>query len=281
MELDVLIYADIGMDALSYCLAHSRLAPVQCATWGHPVTTGIPTVDYYLSSDVAEPPDAASHYTEQLIRLDGVQTSYRFPAVPDRVRDRAALGLPAEGTLYICPQSLFKLHPSMDEPLAAILRGDPKGRLVIFHGVDDFAVDALSARWRRAFGEAMDRVSILPRMPFEGFMEVLCSADVLLDSFPFGGGNTSFQGFAAGVPIVTLPGDYLRGRGALAHYRLMGIEGCVASSADEYAAIALHLGTDKPYRDNIAAQIRDRRGVLFDDTRVVEHLAKMLEDIAR
>ena len=118
-------------------------------------------------------------------------------------------------------------------------------------------------------------------MRFDGFMEVLCSADVLLDSFPFGGGNTSYQGFAAGVPIVTLAGEYLRGRGGLAHYRLMEIEGCVASSVDEYAKIALRLGTDKAYRDGIAAQIRDRRGVLYDDTRVVEHFAQILHEIGR
>ncbi len=281
MELDILVYADIGMDPLSYCLAHGRLAPVQCATWGHPVTTGIPTVDYYLSSDVAEPPDAASHYTETLIRLDGVQTSYRFPAMPEHVRDRAALGLPAEGTLYVCPQSLFKLHPSMDAPLAAILRGDPDARLAVFHGKDESLGRLLSDRWRETMDDVLERICFLPRMRFDGFMEVLCSADVLLDSFPFGGGNTSYQGFAAGVPIVTLAGGYLRGRAGMAHYRLMEIEGCVASSVHEYAEIALRLGTDKAYRESIAAQIRDRRGVLFDDTRVVEHFAETLQDIAR
>jgi len=281
MELDILVYADIGMDPLSYCLAHGRLAPVQCAIWGHPVTTGIPTVDYYLSSDVSEPPDAASHYTETLVRLDGVQTSYRFPAMPDCVRDRVALGLPAEGTLYVCPQSLFKLHPSMDEPLAAILRGDPDARLVVFHGKDESLGRLVSDRWRETMDDGLERICFLPRMRFAGFMEVLCSADVLLDSFQFGGGNTSYQGFAAGVPIVTLAGAFLRGRGGLAHYRLMGIEGCVASSVAAYAEIALRLGTDKAYRDSVAAQIRDRRGVLFDDTRVVEHFAQILHEIGR
>ena len=281
LELDVLVYADIGMDPLSYCLAHGRLAPVQCATWGHPVTTGIPTVDYYLSSDVAEPPDADSHYSETLIRLDGVQTSYRFPRVPDRVRGRAALGLPADGTLYVCPQSLFKLHPSMDEPLAAILRGDPKGRLVVFHGKDESLGRLLSDRWRESMKGVFERVRFLPRMRFEEFMEVLCSADVLLDSFPFGGGNTSYQGFAAGVPVVTLAGDYLRGRGGLAHYRLMGIEGCVASTVEEYAEIALRLGTDEGFRGRISALIVERRGALFDDRRVVGHLAEILQEIAQ
>ena len=68
-ELDVLFYADIGMDPTTYFLAFSRLAPVQCVTWGHPVTTGIPNIDDYLSSDVFEAPGAEAHYTERLIRL--------------------------------------------------------------------------------------------------------------------------------------------------------------------------------------------------------------------
>ena len=55
LEFDILIYADIGMEVFSYFLAFARLAPVQCVTWGHPDTTGIPAVDYYLSNDIAEP----------------------------------------------------------------------------------------------------------------------------------------------------------------------------------------------------------------------------------
>ena len=55
-QLDVLFYTDIGMEPLTYFLAFARLARVQCVTWGHPVTTGIPAIDYYLSSVDLEPP---------------------------------------------------------------------------------------------------------------------------------------------------------------------------------------------------------------------------------
>ena len=107
------------------------------------------------------------------------------------------------------------------------------------------------------------------------------AALTLLDSFPFGGGNTSYQGFAAATPIVTLPGDYLRGRGTLAHYRQMGFEDCVAPTAEAYAEIAVRLGTDRAFRERVAALIPARRGALFNDKRVVEDLARVLEDIAR
>jgi predicted O-linked N-acetylglucosamine transferase (SPINDLY family) len=49
-EMDLLFYTDIGMDPETYFLSFARLAPVQCVTWGHPDTTGVPNVDYFLSS---------------------------------------------------------------------------------------------------------------------------------------------------------------------------------------------------------------------------------------
>ena len=58
-RLDVLFYPDIGMEPFSYFLAFSRLAPVQCVTYGHPDTTGIPAIDYFVSNDLYEPPGAA------------------------------------------------------------------------------------------------------------------------------------------------------------------------------------------------------------------------------
>ncbi len=45
--LDVLIYPEVGMEPLIEQLAAMRLAPLQCALWGHPVTTGLPTIDVF------------------------------------------------------------------------------------------------------------------------------------------------------------------------------------------------------------------------------------------
>jgi predicted O-linked N-acetylglucosamine transferase (SPINDLY family) len=72
----VLIYPDIGMDGQSVQLAGQRLAPIQCNSWGHPVTSGMPTIDYYLSSDLMEPLDGQEHYTERLIRLPNLSVYY-------------------------------------------------------------------------------------------------------------------------------------------------------------------------------------------------------------
>ena len=92
-RLDVLFYPDIGMDPVTYFLAQARLAPVQCATWGHPVTTGMPTIDYFLSCDAAEPEGAETHYSEILVRLGGLPFSYRRPSHPNPLGSRADFDL--------------------------------------------------------------------------------------------------------------------------------------------------------------------------------------------
>src|SRR5205085_4332807 len=79
----VLIFPEIGMDKVSAQLAAQRLTAVQCASWGHPVTSGFPTVDYFISSELMEPADGQAHYSERLIRLPNLSIYYEAPdAVP-------------------------------------------------------------------------------------------------------------------------------------------------------------------------------------------------------
>ena len=101
-RLDVLFYTDIGMEPTTYFLAFARLAPVQCVTLGHPVTTGIPNIDYFLSADVLEPADAAEHYSETLIRMVNISSYFTRRAVTGIPPRRADLGLPVDARLYVC-----------------------------------------------------------------------------------------------------------------------------------------------------------------------------------
>ncbi len=89
--LDVLFYTDIGMDPTTYTLAFSRLAPVQCVTWGHPVTTGIPTIDYFISCQHLETDESDQHYTEKLVRLKNLAVYYYRPELPAQAEAEGAL----------------------------------------------------------------------------------------------------------------------------------------------------------------------------------------------
>lgn len=281
-ELDVLLYTDIGMEPLTYFLAFARLAPVQCVTWGHPVTTGIPTIDYFLSSTHLEPEEADGHYTETLVRLERVNTYYQEPRLTSPARCRADFGLGEDSHLYLCTQTLFKFHPEFDAILGQILRGDPEGRVVLIEGQLGHWTQLLGDRFRRTIPDVAGRIVVLPRLSREDFLHLQALADVLLDTIHFGGGNTSYEALAFGTPIVTLPAPFLRGRITHACYRQMGVLDCLAEGPEDYARIALRLGTDRAWRDSVRSRILDRKHLLYEDGAAVRELERFfLEAVAR
>jgi predicted O-linked N-acetylglucosamine transferase (SPINDLY family) len=277
-NLDVLVYPDIGMEPLTYSLGRLRLAPVQCVTWGHPVTTGMPTIDYFISSDLLELPHAQEHYTEMLVRLKSLPTYYFRPNLSGRLGTRDSFGFAEDDHIYLCPQSLFKLHPDFDQPLAGILRRDPKGRVVFIQGHYTHWAELLLERFRSTIGDASERILFLPRQPEEDFFRLMTVADVLLDPFHFGGGNSTYEAMAVGTPIVTFPTEFMRGRVTYACYKKMGVLDCVANDPDHYVDIAVKLGTDKEYRETIRSKILGSCDVLFEDAEAVRELEEFVRE---
>ncbi len=277
LALDVLAFAEIGMDPLTYFLAFARLAPVQCALLGHGESAGIETIDYFISSEALEPPDAEAHYCERLIRLPGLPYCYSRPELPDPPRSRDAFGLPEERRIYFCAQTLAKVHPAMDAMFRGILEGDPDGLLLFPSGFNPRLAERLRARFKRTLADVSDRVVFLPTLPSHvDFNNILMLADVILDTRPYGSGNTAWQALAAGTPVVTWPSDYMRGRFVQALYRVLGIDACTVSSAEDYVATALRVGTDDAVRAEIAAQIAAGAEALFLDRKVVDAFAHFL-----
>jgi predicted O-linked N-acetylglucosamine transferase (SPINDLY family) len=278
-KLDVLIYPDIGMHPTTNTLAFSRLAPVQCATLGHPVTTGIETIDYFISSEALEPEGAKEHYTETLIRLKALPTYYYRPEPPAKPKDRAQFGIGAEDHVYFCPQSLFKFHPEFDELLGGILRSDPRGTLLLSKGSAPRWEQQLTQRFEKTLPDVVNRIRFVPWLNYADYLSLLTVADVQLDTLHFGGGSTSYDGLAMGTPIVTWPTQYLRGRITFALYQQMQMLDCVAHSAQEYIDMAVRLGTNSGFRDSIRAKILAANGVLFENSQGVRELEQFLKRV--
>ncbi len=275
-EFDVLFYPDIGMEPWSYLLGFSRLAPVQCVTWGHPITTGIPTMDYFISSEDLDQVDAQEHYTERLIRLKNLAVYYERPQLPTPAKTRAQFGLPENAHLYGCPQTLFKFHPDFDQVLADILRRDPSGVLVLLDGQRKHWNDLLLQRFRKNMPDVVARIRFLPSLAHADYLAVNALCETMLDPLHFGGGNTSFEALALGVPIVTLPSQFLRGRITLSQYRQMKMLDCIAANPQEYVELAVRLGTDKDFRNAISAKILQANGILFENDSGVRELEEFL-----
>ncbi|MCP5366065.1 MAG: tetratricopeptide repeat protein [Hyphomicrobiales bacterium] len=280
-RLDALLYTDIGMDPLTYFLAFARLAPVQMVTWGHPVTTGIPGLDLFLSTtDLDGAADQAS-YTETLARLPVLPVHYARPAPPDPARNRAALGLPEGRRLYVCTQTLFKIHPDFDAAVAAILRRDPDGVAVFIAGNMPALAERFRDRLARAHPDIVDRLLFLDYLPQADFTALCAAADVLLDTFHFSGGNTSFEAFAAGTPVVTLPSGFLRGRFTAGLYAKMGIADLIAGTPEIYVDLALRAARDRDWNRHLRDRILAAGPHLFEDRAAVASFADFLVDTAR
>jgi predicted O-linked N-acetylglucosamine transferase (SPINDLY family) len=268
-EIDLLFYPEIGMDPTTYFLAMSRLAPIQCTTWGHPVTTGIPTIDYFISAECIELETAQEHYTEELIRFENLPTYYKKPIPTVPFKNRNYFGLSESHHLYACPQALFKLHPDMDDIFKEILRQDPLAQIILINHAYEGYKKTLLNRWQTEMPDVMERILFLRRLSYDEFLQLINICDVVLDTLHFGGGNTSFEIFSLGIPIVTLPADYMRGRVTYGCYQKMGINTCIAKTPEEYIEIAIKLGTQSDYRTQIKTEILQKNQVLYENQQAV------------
>ncbi len=277
--LDILIYTDIGMDATTHYMAMARLAPYQLCLGGHPETTGIDTIDYVVSSRSYEPEHAQENYTEQLLCVAGVNTILTRPAPPERWLTREELGLPADRNLYVCPMAIQKLHPDFDGILAGILAADPKATLVLFN---DFQQENATVKMQSRILKHCDpaRVMFMPWLSKDEFQSVLKLADTVLDTIYFGGGTTVQYAFNLGVPMVTMPGHWARGRGVYSYYEVLEIDQPpIAETPEEYVRLAVKLANNVDYKTQLSSQILARSERLFEVQSYAPLITQMMRDI--
>jgi predicted O-linked N-acetylglucosamine transferase (SPINDLY family)/cytochrome c-type biogenesis protein CcmH/NrfG len=286
-RLDVLIYPEIGMHPLTTRLAAMRLAPVQAAAWGHPLTTGLPTIDLFISARALEPAGAGAHYSERLLALPnlGVCLQPLQPAVT--APDLAALGLPPDEPLLLCAGSPFKYTPQGDAALIAIaarLQAHGRGRLVFFRHARPAMSAQLEQRMRAAFAKAgvdHDRtVAWVPSLDRGRFFGLMQRATALLDTLGFSGFNTALQGLECDLPVVAFEGEFMRGRLASGPLRLLGLDELVATTPAQFADIALRLVEDAAWRLHVRREIAQRRPALFLDQAPVRALEDALFEAA-
>lgn len=282
-DLDALIYPEIGMDPLTTQLASLRLAPLQVGSWGHPETTGLPTMDIYISAKDLEPPNAQENYSERVVQLPNLGV-YVEPLKPSAARtDLKSVGLRDDMVLLLCPGTPFKYMPAHDRVWVAIAKGlekYPLARMVFFRSPRKSMSDMLEKRLRESFArEGIDfesRVCLIPTLDRKRFFGLMQKSSLMLDTLGFSGFNTALQAIECGLPVLAREGDFMRGRLGSAIMRRLDLPELVATSDSQFIDLAIGLAGDAPRRKELSRLIVRRRGSLFFDLEPVRALERCL-----
>lgn len=288
-RLDVLVFPSIGMHPLATALAGLRLAPVQCTTWAHPTTSGSPTIDYFLSSDLMEPEDGNHHYSETLIRLSNLGFSFSKPVVPDALLRRSEFNfkynLREDSILYLSCQSIYKYLPQYDYIFPAIAQQIPQAQFIFIeasssHYVTNQFVTRLENTFQAHGLRCQNYCTVVPRQNYAGYFSLHVCADIFLDTLGWSGGNTTIDAITCGLPIVTYPGELMRGRHAYGMLKMLGITETIAQTEQNYIDIAVRLGLDKQWRRTIAEKMISNHDRLFEDLACVRDLEAFYQQVS-
>ncbi|MCC4307676.1 tetratricopeptide repeat protein [Alcanivorax marinus] len=272
-RLDLLYHWEVGSDSFNYFLPWLRPAPLQYTSWAWPLTTGLPAMDFFLSSELVETEHAQRRYREPLLTMPGNMFTWAEPPrLADRPPRRADFGLSANEHLYLCHQNPRKIHPDFDPLVAAILERDPAGRLLLIGSQEGAEAGPLRQRLQRRLGPLAERVSLLPRMDRQRYLGLVNQVDVALDPPHYTGANTSFDALGLAVPLITLPSTLLRGNFTSGLYRRMGLTGLIARDTGHYVDLAVSVATDPALRDHWHTLLREHNGAIFHDSRAITEL---------
>ena len=271
---DVMVFLSDGKNPFAEVITSLRHAPVQITTWARPATSGYSTMDYFLSGEAFEADDAASHYSEKLIRLPHLGVFIHAPETGSSSHHATA------STRFVCAQSFAKLHPIHDDLFARILSGCTDSRLEIASADAPGGAEALEKRLRAVFEKRQldfdARCTIRPRRQEADFRNVFREGDVCLDTLDFSDPGATIAALALGLPVITLPGALMRSRITSALLKQLHLDELVATSTDSYVDLAVRVASNAVERAKIAATIESGKARIFERDDAVVALSKFL-----
>lgn len=243
----IVIHPDVGMSQASIMLSQGRMAPIQIAMYGHPVSTFNPTIDYFVGGREVEQPDAQALYSERLLLTDGlgcVPTRPEYVPTPTSTGDTITVG---------CNWSNHKFDYRHLTAIRDAIGSVPCKLMFISVTDRNNELQALVSDVAGLFAGTKVRLHFVQEGAFRGYMDHENQCDFLIDSYPFGGFNRVVDALACGKPVVAMAGDKAANRLAGAVLRRVGLSELVAADQHEMRAIVTRL-----FDANYLRQIKGR-----------------------
>ena len=277
-NLDLIIYLDIGMMPKIQILSSLRLAPIQCNTWGHPVTSGFKNIDYFISSELMEKQGSEKYYSEKLIKLPGIGINYDLPDL-SKIKKKNTQKK-SNVTAFLNLQSLFKLLPQDDHIYLDIIQKHPNSCFYFIEGIKSSMTlifkERISKLFKKEGHDYKKFFHFYPRCSQDKFFQLIHDADIILDSFNWSGGNTSLEAISMNKPIVTYPSNFMRGRHTYGILKFLELEETIANSKQNYVDIAVKLAKDLNFRNLVIKKIKTNKKKLFSDRDSIKFFENLL-----
>ncbi|MEI6414609.1 MAG: hypothetical protein WCP34_10165 [Pseudomonadota bacterium] len=229
-------YSRIGLFAL-------RPAPVHVAFLVYPGTTGARFMDYIVADRVVLPESLRPFFTEEPLYLPGCYQIHDPLEAPDGLLwTRGRAGLPEEGVVFCAINQSLKIDPEVFDDWMAILQAVPTGCLWCYR--ENPWVPGNLRREAAARGVDPARLVFADAIPKTSHLSRLGLADVFLDTYRCNAHTAAADALAAGLPIITRPGERFASRVAASLLTSLGLEDLITTSRAEYVATATRLGSD-------------------------------------
>jgi hypothetical protein len=244
----LILYLGVGMVPQVIALASLRLAPIQCASFGHTATTMSPAIDYFILPD--DFVGSTECFSEKVLALPKAAMPFapmRFSAVQRK---------PADGTIRVAiPASTMKLNLVLFDAVARI--GKSARTPIAFHFFPLAAIGLPYLELSRIVGDAIPRATVFQQTSYERYMAMLAECDFFLCPFPYGNMNGIIDAFQLGMPGVCLDGREAHAHADAAIFARVGLPAeLTAKSVDEYVAAAVRLADDETWRLRCAENVR-------------------------
>jgi protein O-GlcNAc transferase len=243
-------------------------APIQVTYLGYPDTTGLPTIDYRITDEWADPTGQTEQFhTEQLIRLpSGFLTYEPHPSAMSMTPANARSGPIAFGSF----NNIAKINSEVVSLWSSVLKAVPTSTLLLkSFGLKDRETQSRLVRQFEAQGIAAERIKTLPATDsVEEHLHLYDEIDIALDTFPYCGTTTTCEALFMGVPVITLSGRTHASRVGLSLLSRIGHSDLVATSREQFVEIATTLAGNRDALANLRKTLRDdmQRSSLMDST---------------
>ena len=284
-QFDILVYPEIGMCQKSRWLAFCRLAPIQITTWGHSDTSGLPEIDYYVSSKYFNVPDDQQYFSEKLVLLNSIGTYYYnltkildlsdISQIKDQMLKFSQKNNILDPHYYGCLQTYFKLHPDFIDILNQITKKDENAVFVVL--INDNHKEVMDFLNKNMLDSS--KVMMIETLKYPEYCKLIKACDVILDYYPFGGFNSSMDSFSLGKIVITLPSKFINGCFTRGLYNKMEITQFICDNPQDYVNKATQIMLNTDERCTFEKLILEKSEILFEDKESINEWASFLHHL--